>query len=129
GSHTGVSVSIPSTRQLETFTMDIATLIRNHENAVAANRDKQETAERELNAIVKGAERDGKRSLSQAESDRTDRLFGQLDEAKRAGRDAQDKLERARQVENEDREFLKRSHERRDSGAPRPHYDEVVRIG
>ena len=79
--------------------MNINELVASIEATVESARDREDTAKREVNAIIDGAKRDQRAYLSQHETARTDALFADIERAKSGRRRCEERLTRAREVQ------------------------------
>ena len=79
--------------------MKLDELISSIEETIETAQTREDTAKREIDAILDGARRDQRANLSQHETARTDALFADIDQAKAGRRRSEARLSRAREVE------------------------------
>src|ERR1017187_574779 len=111
--------------------MDIKQLLASIEVEHEATLMRQRKAKAEVELILDTARQEGRSSLSEEESTRTDKLFENIELAKVQENGIKDKLARAKKIEAEEAEFDARAHDVTPTPAARkmPKYDEVARVG
>jgi HK97 family phage major capsid protein len=111
--------------------MDIKQLLASIEVEHEATLMRQRKAKAEVELILDTARQEGRSSLSEEESTRTDKLFENIELAKVQENGIKDKLARAKKIEAEEAEFDARANSVTPTPAARkmPKYDEVARVG
>src|ERR1035438_6794204 len=111
--------------------MDIKQLLASIEVEHEATLMRQRKAKAEVELILDTARQEGRSSLSEEESTRTDKLFENIELAKVQENGIKDKLARAKKIEAEEAEFDARARDVTPTPAARkmPKYDEVARVG
>ncbi len=107
--------------------MHINDLVASIEADISSADSRERQARRELDGIISGAQASGRRILTADEDQRSETLFHDIDVARQARRRHQEKLTRARDVQDDEQRIDELSRQRRGTGAALPAYDEVAR--
>lgn len=109
--------------------MNVDELIVNIEVEQEAAIKKRDKAKREVDVILGVAQQEGRSNLTQEEGDRIDVLFAAQEAAKKDLVGIASKLETAQRSKREEVEADKQAREVKPTGARKPSYDEVARVG